>query len=434
MDNSGTVRAGWVLAVAVALAGCSSEPSGPASSSSTIVFTGARLIDGTGRPPIESAALVVTDGRVAAVGASDALEVPSGARRIDVTGKTITPGLINAHAHLNNGDPALSPQEQITSQLGLYARFGVTTVYSLGDDGKVSIEVRDRQAGGAPDGARLFVSGEGVTPKTVEEARSVIDGHAEAGVNIIKTRLEGNPNDMTPEVYTALIGRAHERNLRVAAHIFYMADAGGLVDAGVDVIAHSVRDRDVDPAFIDKLVKAGVGYIPTLTRDLSVFVYESRPDFLDDPFFQRGIDAYGVQVEQVSNPELQERMRTDKNAQAIKPALAQANRNLKLLSDGGVMIALGTDSGTSLGRWQGYFEHHELAMMVDAGLTPMQALVAATGNAARVMRLDELGTLEPGKWADLLVLDANPLDDIRNTRRIDSVWIAGREVEGASEE
>lgn len=274
----------------------------------------------------------------------------------------------------------------------------------------------------------MFMSGVGVTPKTVAEAESTIDGHVKLGVDIIKTRLEGGPNDMKPEVYRALIARAHERKLRVAAHIFYTADANGLVDAGLDVIAHSVRDRDVDAAFIERLKSRGVGYIPTLTRDLSVFVYETRPAFFDDPFFLRGLDAYRGQMEQLGSPELQERTRKSEQAQSIKKALVQANRNLKLLSDGGVAIALGTDSGTSLGRWQGFFEHQELAMMVEAGMTPMQALVAATGGAARVMRLDEVGTLAPGKWADLLVLDANPLDDILNTRRINAVWMAGRQL------
>lgn len=418
------------------LAACSSEPPPPAAVASapgSIALTGARLIDGTGREPIDPATLVVSDGRVAAVGASGAVEIPSGADEIDLAGKTIVPGLVNAHAHLNNGDPALPAREQLLTQLRLYRSYGVTTVQSLGDDGDSSIAVRDEQAGGALDGARLFVSGVGVTPADVEEARRTIDGQAELGVDIIKTRLEGNENDMAPEVFQALISRAHERGLRVAAHVYYLDDANALIDAGVDVLAHSIRDQDVDQAFIDRLNERGIGYIPTLTRDLSVFVYETAPEFFDDPFFLRGIESFApnrAQLEQLLTPEAQDRMRNSEEAQAIKAALEQANRNLARLADGGVAIAMGTDSGTSLGRWQGYFEHVELAMMVEAGLTPMQALVAATGDAARVMQLDEVGTLEPGKWADLLVLDADPLDDILNTRRIDSVWMAGLRLDG----
>ena len=142
----------------------------------------------------------------------------------------------------------------------------------------------------------------------------------------------------------------------------------------------------------------------------------------------RAGDAYRTEMERIRDPELQAQVRGGEQAAAARKVLAQAQRNLKLLADGGVTIAMGTDSGTQLGRWQGYFEHVELELMVEAGLTPQQALVAATGSAARVMGLGELGTLEPGKWADFVVLDGDPLADIRNTRRIDSVWIAGREL------
>jgi len=115
-------------------------------------------------------------------------------------------------------------------------------------------------------------------------------------------------------------------------------------------------------------------------------------------------------------------------AQMIKKAIVQASRNLKILSDGGVRIAMGTDSGTQVGRWQGYFEHVELEMMVQAGLTPMQALVAATSGSAAAMKLDQLGAIQPGKQADLLVLNADPLTDIKNTRQIHSVWVGGRRL------
>ena len=424
--------AAFLLGAALSLAGCSSPPSSPDVSSTAVVMTGARLVDGTGRPPVEPASVVIDDGRIVAAGPAELVAVPDGASEIDLTGRTIVPGLINAHAHLNNGDSTLPPREQVLSQLRLYADYGVTTVYSLGDDGQAGLVVRNEQADGAIDGARLFVSGVGVTPQTVEEAQRTIDGHADLGVDIIKTRLEGNANDMAPEVYQALIARAHERGLRVAAHVYYLDDARALVEAGVDVLAHSVRDRDVDTAFISELTSRDVGYIPTLTRDLSVFVYETRPAFFDDAFFLRGLESFEpnrTQLARLEDAALQERTRNDPQAQAIKQAIAQAKRNLELLSDGGVAIAMGTDSGTSLGRWQGYFEHTELELMVESGLSPMQALIAATGGAARVMRLNDVGTLEPGKWADLLVLGADPLADIRNTRQIESVWIAGHRVD-----
>jgi imidazolonepropionase-like amidohydrolase len=176
-----------------------------------------------------------------------------------------------------------------------------------------------------------------------------------------------------------------------------------------------------------------VGYIPTLTRDLSVFVYESTPAFFTDPFFLRGKSLYGAQVTQLSDPGMQEKTRKNPETATIKKAIEQAYRNLKRLSDAGIPIAMGTDTGANLmGRWQGYFEHTELELMVKSGLTPMQALVAATGGAARVMKLDDVGTLEAGKLADFVVLSANPLTDIRNTQKIDSVWIGGERVAGVS--
>jgi imidazolonepropionase-like amidohydrolase len=234
---------------------------------------------------------------------------------------------------------------------------------------------------------------------------------------------------MTQDVYRAVIEQAHQQGLRVAAHLFYLEQAKGLVNAGLDVVAHSVRDRDVDSAFIADLKRRNVGYIPTLTRDVAVFEFETTPEYLSDPFFLRGLAIYRNDMEEVKNPALQEKVGHSEEAQLTKKALQQGSRNVKLLSDAGVAIAMGTDSGAAVGRWQGYNEHRELELMVKAGLSPMQALVTATGGAARVMKLDQqLGSLQAGKWADFIVLSANPLTDIRNTRQIDSVWIAGRRL------
>jgi imidazolonepropionase-like amidohydrolase len=250
-------------------------------------------------------------------------------------------------------------------------------------------------------------------------------------VDIIKMHITGGPMDMTPAVYGALIDQAHKRGLRTAAHLFYLRDAKGLLEKGIDVIAHSIRDLPVDQPTIAAIKARDVEYIPTLTRDIAAFVYEGTPAYFTDPFFTRHIPAsyYRDEIAKLKDPANQEKLKKDQTAQSIKPALAQGRKNLKTLADAGVTIALGTDTGTNEGQWQGYFEHVELEEMVKSGLTPMQSLVAATSGAAKAANIQQqLGTIAAGKQADLLVLNANPLTDIRNTRQIHSVWIGGRRL------
>ena len=400
----------------------------PAPSATTTAFTDARIIDGTGTAPMDKMTVVVSGGRIQSVGRDGAVQIPAGAQRIDMSGKTVMPGLINGHGHLDYGDESKPLYDRLIDQLRTYASYGVTTVVTLGDDGKESVRVRDENDKGGPVRAYLYPSGPAVVAKTAGEARKAIDAAADARVDIIKTRMEGNREDMAPDVYGALIEQAHKRGLRVAAHLYYLNDAKGLVNAGLDIMGHSVRDLDLDAAFIEEVKKRGVGYIPTLTRELSVFAYETTPAFFTDPFFLRSEPANRKQIEMLKEPERQRRTRENPQTQTIKKALEVANRNLKRLSDAGVPIALGTDSGAATGRWQGYFEHVELEMMVKAGMTPMQALVAATGGAAKVLRRNEAGLIQQGRRADLLVLNADPLGNILNTRQIHSVWIAGRRL------
>jgi imidazolonepropionase-like amidohydrolase len=436
-----TVSASALLTLAACATENSSAPASDAQvpGGAAIALTGARVIDGTGATPIEDATLVISDGVVLAVGPAASVQIPDGATRVDVSGKTITPGLINAHAHVSfSSENPAPPAEQLMDQLKLYADYGITTVYALGSDGVEAVKVRDDQEQAPGDGPRFYTSGPGVTATTPEEGRQKVTALADQRVNMVKTRLdleEGASDRQAPAVYRAIIDEAHSRELRVAVHMFYLEDAKNLLDAGADILAHSIRDVDVDQAFIDELIERDIGYIPTLTRDLSVFVYETTPAFFEDPFFLKHIDAYRDQMTQVSDPALMEGILNDtapRGAQEIKVALEQANRNLKLLVDGGVAVAFGTDTGASVGRWQGYFEHTEMEMMAEAGLTPMQIIVTATSGAAKVMKLDTLlGTLEPGKAADLLVLSDNPLTDIRNMRTIESVWIAGRQQAAA---
>lgn len=401
----------------------------------TTVLTGARVIDGTASAPVEPASIVIVDGRIAAVGPSESVSIPPGATRVDLSGKTVMPGIVNPHGHLNvDGNTTLPVREHIIQRLRAYADYGVTTVMSLGqtaEDESIGLQVRGEQRQGRVGGARYYTTGRNAVAANPEEARAVVNRLADLPVDFIKTRLNGRATDMDPETLGAVIDQAHQRGLRAAIHIYYLRDAKMAVQSGIDVIAHSVRDQSVDQALIAEMKRYNVAYVPTLTRDLSVFVYESTPAFFQDPFFRRGMYAYQTEVELLSDPAHQAEIRNNPRAQALKRALEQGKRNLKLLADAGVRIAMGTDTGSANdpGRWQGFFEHVEMEMMVEAGMTPMQVIRAATSSAAAVLRLDEeLGSIQPGKRADLLVLNADPLENIRNTRQIHSVWIDGRKV------
>jgi imidazolonepropionase-like amidohydrolase len=401
----------------------------------SLVLTGAHLIDGTGNPVLEQSTLIIRDGRIERVGAANTVAIPEDAQVVDLSGKTVLPGFINAHGHLNADQSGRSRRDKLSGQLRVYANYGVTTVVVLGSgagDLEETVRLRQEQESGNIDRARVYVAGPSLQNiETADQARMDINRYADANVDIVKIHITGGPDDMTPPVYGALIEQAHSRGLRVAAHLYYLHDARGLVDAGVDILAHSVRDQVVDAALVAEIKRRNIGYSPTLTRDLAQYVYETTPALFNDPFFVRNVDAYRREMTLLTDPTRQEQTRNSAARQGAKPALEQANRNLKILSDAGVLIALGTDSGTNTGQWQGYFEHTELEMMVEAGMSPAEALFAATGGAARAVGLDqELGTLQPGRWADLLVLNADPLDDIRATREIHSVWIAGRRLDG----
>ena len=396
-----------------------------------VAFVGARIIDGTGAGATDDAVIVVREGRIEAVGPTGSVDIPGGAERVDLTGRTIIPGLINAHGHVGDTRGLESghySEANVLRQLALYARYGITTINSLGGDGPEGIRVRDAQNTPTLNRARLYAAGAVVTGVTPDAARQVVEENAAINVDFIKIRVDdnlGTTTKMTPDVFSAVIEAAHDRGIRVASHLYYLEDATALLRAGTDFVAHSVRDREVGPELIDLLIERDVCYSPTLTREISTFVYEDVPEFFEDPFFLKEADP--ADLEALKQPERQQRVRESRSAQQYKRALEVALRNLKLLVDGGATIAFGTDTGPPA-RFQGYFEHMELALMADAGLSPMQILVSATRDAARCLGLDDVGTLERGKWADFVVLTEDPLADILNSRSIESVWIAGNRV------
>ncbi|MDE0827715.1 MAG: amidohydrolase family protein [Vicinamibacterales bacterium] len=423
-----------LTAIAIGCGGAEPVPEPVEMTPGLQAFVGGRLIDGTGAAAIENGVLVVRDGRIEAVGTSDSVTVPADAEQIDVSGRTLMPGMVNAHGHVNNIeglDQVDYTEAQVERQLGLYARYGVTTVFSLGGDGPESMTVRDRQESTDLAQARIYVAGNIVTGPSPEEAREQVADVAASGADVVKIRIDdnlGSGTKMTQETYQAVIEAAHEHGLKLTAHMYYLEDAKGLLEAGADLLAHSVRDVAVDDELVTLLRETGVCYCPTLMREVSTFAYESRPDWFDDEFFSKEVDPAVIAA--LDSEAWRERS-SSASAQTYKAQLEVAKANLKTLSDAGIPIAMGTDTGPAA-RFQGYFEHGELALMVEAGLTPMQAIVASTSSAAQCMEVDaDLGSLEAGKWADFLVLGANPLDDIANTKTLETVYVAGNVVPGA---
>jgi len=401
-----------------------------AQQASTKAFTGARLINGTDRAPVDNATIVVRDGKIVAAGAG--VTVPAGAERVALTGKTVIPGLVNAHGHVGNTvglEQGKYSAENVQRDLKTYADYGVTTVFSLGDDQAAGIAARDSQKTPSLARARLYVAGPVLAPKSPEDAVKLVDEVAAMKVDIVKIRVDdnlGSTQKMAPEIYRAVIDQAHKKGLPVAVHLFYLSDAKAVLDAGADFIAHSVRDTDVDDSFVSMIKRRDVCYSPTLMREVSTFVYESKPAWFTDPLFLKHADA--KTLETLQQPARQEQMRNSKSAQAYKAGLEVASRNLKKLSDAGVRIAMGTDTGPPA-RFQGYFELMELELMAKAGMTPQKVLAAATRDAAHCMKLDrEIGTIEANKWADFVVLDADPLANISNVKKINSVYVAGNRV------
>jgi imidazolonepropionase-like amidohydrolase len=396
-------------------------------------FVGASVYAEIGKPLVKNAVIVVKDGRVDGIGPATSVRPPAGAETVNVSGKYIVPGLISAHVHVSDVQGIRPPsytEANTLRQLGVFARYGITTVLSLGGERDPAFKIRSLQLSPTLDHARIFLSGDVITGRSEEEARQAVARVAALKPDIIKIRIDDNLGTATklpPEVYRAIIDESHRRSLRVAAHIFYLNDAKEVLKAGADMIAHSVRDQEIDDEFISLMKKRRIPYCPTLTREVSAFAYEATPAFFADPFFLREADP--EVVGQLQEPARQEAMRKSPTAQRYKVALEIAKRNLKRASDAGLLVVMGTDSGAFANRFQGFFEHLEMQLMAESGMTPQQILRSATSDAALAVGADAwIGAIKSGYWADLVVLDRDPMVDIRNTRQIASVWVAGNQV------
>lgn len=435
-----------------------------ADGSQTLVFTGARLIDGTGKAPVENATIVVKDGRIVSAGTAATSKGPKDAQTIDLKGKTVMPGIISAHSHLGlvkglaTAVPEHYTRENVAKAVAQFEAYGVTAIMSLGANQDTLYGWRDEQRAGKLPGADIFTGDRGLgvprgvppfpvpgeqvyRPTNPDEARAAVRESATRKPDMLKLWLDDNFGampKMTSDVYQAAIAEAHaaideahKHGLRFAAHVFYLDDAKALLKAGIDVIGHSVRDQPVDEEFISLMKAKKTPYIPTLQLDETQFIFAEHPAWMDDPFFKNAVDPAVLAAWQA--PEYATKMAANPNTPKNKAAAAMGQKNVKTLFDNGVFISFGTDSGAFPTRIPGFGEHLELQLLVRAGLKPMDAIVCATSHAAETIGQGaERGTLEAGKRADFIVLGANPLDDIRNSQKIEAVWHGGRQVTPAT--
>ncbi len=404
MRRMNTVAAATTIALGI-VAGLS----GPVAAQVT-AFEGARVIIGDGRAPIQNATVVVNGARITAVGPAASVQVPAGATRVNLAGKTMMPMIIDTHVHLSTN------REGVIRDLRQRAYYGISAAQSMGSDMGDLLPMRAETFPGA---GKYLSAGRGITGRepgrttvphwvtTDAEARAAVRDNAAKKVDLIKIWVDDRDNTvvkLTPALYGAVIDEAHKNNLRTIVHIFDLDDAKGTLRAGVDAFAHGVRDRDVDDELVN-MVKAK----PNLVLNPNL---PDRGVKTDITWLRAGMPAADyakLEMENVDDPKMQA-------FHAIQ------SRNLGKMNAAGVKIVVGTDGNVP------YAPHIEMENMVLAGMTPMQVLVSANKNAAEFIRAPDMGTIEVGKSADLLILDANPLDDIKNTRRINSVYLRGQAI------
>ena len=397
------------------------------------VLTHATLIDGTGAPAQGDVTIVIENGRIRDIGPSAAVAAPANAAVVDLSGKFVVPGIINGHGHV--GPPPRDPQ------LRQYALYGVTTTTSMYFDQDDIVEFKARQKAGELRGARIltvkyrFMSppfNPGSEAKTPEEGRAKVDEIVANGADFVKVWIDaqgGRHPKLSREFCAAVLDQARKHGKLTMAHVVELADARMIVDEGVNILAHNVRDQEIPDDFIATLKQRNVSVISTLAREEALFVFGDGPAFTDNPFFQKGLNAERLAL-------LKTKKREEQAGDPARPRWLRMfdtdKKNLKKLADAGVRFGFGTDSGGALDRYfiQGFFEHRQMELMRDAGLTPMQIIQAFSKNNAELLGIDrDFGTLAKGKAADLLVLARNPLDDITHMRAIEAVYLGGKKFE-----
>ena len=428
------------ILLAIVLSACGGDSLPTDDSPPPITILGAKLIDGSGGPPIDDAIIVIRGTKIQAAGPRSHTPVPKGGEIIDGAGKVIIPGLIDLHCHYF-GD---RPQVERAFRTQLY--FGVTTARSIGVDPAETLAVfADAQAGKIP-APRLYTAGLGFThpeghpvdqpivnrPAAEDEARNMVRDLAVQKVDFVKMWVESKNRTVpkiTPEIRTAVVQEAAKHDIPSVAHISDEEDVHQLVALGVTDFLHTVRDREsVDDSFVQMCKSKGLSFSPTLSVAQGVWYLPESPEALDDQELRH---AFSPDVlEDLTNAETREQMLDNPQLARLKKEYVIAERFVKRMQQAGVTIAAGSDSGAG-NVATGWGTHHEMELLVGAGLSPMEAIVAATSNAAQVAERGEgnYGQLAPGKTADLLILGADPLADIKNTRKIERIMQAGGWVE-----
>ena len=448
----------WILSVLLLVAG-SLLPSSARqrTPSGATLFVGARLITDGDRPPIENSAFLVQNDRIVQIGTRNNLRAPGGTVRVDLSGKTVIPAIVNAHGHVGfqkdtSFDKVNYSRESIINQLKQYAYYGTGAVMTAGTDlGDVSYEIRDNPVPGAallrtagrgfampnagPYGQAMRDAAYGVT--TEEEARKYVQEIAAKKPDLIKIWVDdraGSVQKLTPNLYRAIIDEARQFNIRVMAHEYYLADARDLVEAGVAGFLHSVRDAEMDDALVARMKEKNVYITPNLEiggRDAAL----QNPPWYDDPILAEVYSPARLAAAR-SNPNPNPNAGTGSGRGAVpnpnQPTSYEMQiRSLTKLNKAGVTIALGDDTGIQ-NSFPGYATLQQMERMAESGMTPQQVLVAVTRTPAQILRIDDMGSITPGKQASFVVLDANPLDNLANVRKISRVYLRGRELDRAA--
>jgi imidazolonepropionase-like amidohydrolase len=399
-------------------------------------IVGARLIDGTGAGPVDNAVVLVAGDRITAAGTRAIVPVPRGATVVDATGKTLIPGLVDAHYHLNQ------PPDEMKRLFLVALHWGVTTFRVTGNDKREAVSLYHQVQKGEVPGPRVYTAGQGFSvtgpyadapvfrPKSPDEARENVRDLKVQGVDFLKLWMT-NPK-FPPEVVTAIIDEAKQQGLPVVTHVTDQDSLHQLADQGVTDFMHEPTDKPITPALIAYIKARHLSFVPTIANGESGYYYVEHPEFLNlgpklDGFYARG-------RARLTDPAYRKTTLEDPNLPARKQRIADMLPFVKLMHDNGIRVIIGTDGGAEASQTTpiGHATHRELQLFVEAGVPVVAAIRDATLEAARVLERTEnpgYGSVQAGKTADLVLLDADPTADIHNIDKISRVMRAGKWVD-----